>query len=173
MSDRYVFSGAVRRVLVAAIVFLPCAVYAGSEADVDLDTPRPIDAEIDFEDDGSTLRVTGDAEGLTPGDVYISLVYDIGSVATGPEACEPTIFDGSDPNNILATMFLGVWTVDGGGNGTLSAINTNGGADYVPLSKIGTVSIRNVAINNGFGPHAVVACGAVDGDDDDDSDSDD
>ena len=165
------------RILTVALAALPYAAIADGDAESDLKNPRPIEVEIDFEDDGAVLSVTGEAEGLTPGDTYISLIYDIGSEAEGPDACEPTIFDENDPNFILFTMVLGFWNVDGDGDGTLSAINTNFGADYVPLSKIGTVSIRNVDIFNangdaGFGPHAVLACGEVDGDGDSDSDSD-
>jgi hypothetical protein len=164
-------------VLTVALAALPYAAIADSDAESDLKNPRPIEVEIDFEDDGVVLRVTGEAEGLTPGDTYISLIYDIGSEAEGPDACEPTIFDPNDPNFILETMVLGFWNVDGDGDGTLSAINTNFGADYVPLSKIGAVSIRNVDIfddqaRGGFGPHAVLACGEVDSDGDSDSDSD-
>ena len=122
---------------------------------------------MEFFDDGSTLWVVGEAEGLTPGHIYESLVYDIGSVHEGPDACEPTIFDPSDPNNILATMFLGFWTVDPDGNGTFFETNTT------PLDKIGTVSIRDVAINGGMGPEAVVACGEVEHDEHDDDDDDD
>ncbi len=39
-------------------------------------------------------------------------------------------------------MFLGFWEVDQDGNGRLSVVNTNDGFDYVPLDKIGTVSVR-------------------------------
>ena len=114
---------------------------------------------ITFTDDGSTLTVTGTATGLTPGEIYVSLIYDNGSSPGGPEACEPTIFDPTDPDFLLPTMFVGVWVNAGDGTGTLAAINTNGGADYVPLSKFKTISIRDTSINWGFGPLAVAACG--------------
>ena len=108
---------------------------------------RPIDesgiaARIMFVDDGTTLMVTGKAKGLDPAGSYLSNIYDIGSFPSGPGACGPTIFDPQDPNFILPTMFLGFWEVDKDGNGKLFAVNTNAGADFVPLDKIGTVSIR-------------------------------
>lgn len=99
-------------------------------------------AKINFVDDGTTLMVTGTAIGLDPAESYLSNIYDIGSLSSGPDACVPTIFDPQDPDFILPTMFLGFWEVDQDGNGKLIAINTNAGADYVPLDKIGTVSIR-------------------------------
>ena len=160
-------------ILTVALAGLPYAAIADGDAESELEVPRPIEAEIDFEDIGAgMIRVTGEAEGLTPGDTYVSLVYDVGSEAEGPDACEPTIFDPLDPNNILDTMFLGFWNVDGDGNGTLGPL-----VNPTPLSLIGTVSIRNVAIFDdqgfgGFGPHAVLVCGEVDGDDDDDDDDD-
>ena len=46
------------------------------------------------------------------------------------------------------------------GGGTLSATNTNSGADYVPLSKFRTISVRNFFIQ----PVAnldLAACGEV------------
>ena len=101
-----------------------------------------VKAKIDFVDDGTTLMVNGSATGLDPAESYFSNIYDNSSVPGGPNACIPTIFDPEDPDFILPTMFLGFWAVDEQGNGTLSAINTNGGADFVPLDKIGTVSIR-------------------------------
>ena len=108
---------------------------------------RPVDgsgitAKIKFVDDGTTLMVTGKAKGLDPAESYLSNIYDIGSFPSGPGACVPTIFDSQDPDFILPTMFLGFWEVDQNGNGKLFVTNTNGGADFVPLDKIGTVSIR-------------------------------
>ena len=133
-------------------------------------SPTGVTAEIEFEDDGTTITITGEAEGLTPGVPYASLIYDIGSFAQGPIACEPTIFDPADPNNIFATMFVGIWDVDEDGEGTLSATNiiptfAPGPPVYVPLSKIGTISIRDGTVMGPFGPGtgpaAVVACGVV------------
>jgi hypothetical protein len=117
------------------------------------------------QDNGYTLKLRGTAVGLNPENVYVSLIYDIASPDEGPEACEPGIFDPADPNFILNTMFFGVWTVDAAGNGTLDAVNIvddgTGERVYVPTSKIGTISIRDTSINGGFGPEAVMACGAL------------
>ena len=117
---------------------------------------------VEFTDDGSTLTVHGTATGLVPGIPYASLIYDNDSVPGGPEACEPAIFDPSDPDFILTTMFVGFWTVDDQGNGTLweeNIVNEDGERVYVPLSKFKTISVRNLTINNGFGVEAVMACG--------------
>ena len=62
------------------------------------------------------LIVSGRARGLDPAVTYISLVYDVGSVAIGPNACLPT-------SGILdeVQMFVGVWQVGPSGNGRLFA----------------------------------------------------
>lgn len=120
---------------------------------------------ITFEDDGTILDISGSARGLDPQGVYASLIYDNGSVSGGPEACEPAIFDPSDPDFLLTTMFVGLWSVDGEGVGTLAEENIVDDETeervYVPLGKFKTISIRDLRINNGFGSQAVVACGEV------------
>ena len=179
--------------LVAAAAITPLAalslVFADSsdveerEAEAELEDPgnyafgpSGVTGEIEFEDDGTTLTITGEAEGLIPGVPYASLIYDIASPAEGPFACEPGIFDPSDPNFIITTMFIGLWDVDEDGEGELSAINivddTTGERVYVPLELIGTVSIRDFTVPNpgppffdGSGPAAVVACGVVEAED--------
>ena len=125
------------------------------------DPPTQITAEFEFAEDGTTLTVLGTARGMAPNATYASLVYDIGSFAEGPGACAPSIFDPTDPNFILNTMFLGMWEVDATGRGTLSAMNTNGGFDFVPLSKIGNVSVRRLLAGTPNGPTILEACGAV------------
>ena len=129
------------------------------------DPPTNIRAVFSFVDDGTTLTVTGTAKGLDPGETYLSNIYDLDSVADGPDACAPAIFDPRDPDFILPTMFLGFWTVDEDGVGKLFATNTNGGADHVPLDKIGTVSVRLVAgpptMPGGPPETKLVACGSV------------
>lgn len=114
---------------------------------------------ITFVDDGTDLHITGTVRGLDPAGIYISLVYDIKSVPGGPLGCEPAIFDPTDPGFLLPTMFVGFWAVDGAGNGTLAETNIEGA--YVPLGRFKSVSIRDIRINNGFGPTAIVACGEV------------
>lgn len=132
----------------AVLVALPAVVYAAHTSDatgraqLHPENQSGIVGTINFTDDGGTLSVSGTAGGMDPAETYFSLIYDIGSAPGGPEACEPTIFNPADPNFILPTMFVGVWSVDAGGNGTLTATNTNGGADYVPLTKIKTISVR-------------------------------
>ncbi len=105
---------------------------------------------INFTDTGSAIIVTGTATGLAPftSGRYVTLVYDRGSVPGGPNNCEPT--------TPLPNMFVGFWTSDAAGNGTLHQV-----AQPAPLGTFDTVSIRDQTINGGFGPTAVVACGEV------------
>ncbi|MGH9379075.1 MAG: hypothetical protein ACRD2Z_00440 [Thermoanaerobaculia bacterium] len=121
--------------------------------------------EFAFLDNGSTLMILGSASGLDPSTIYVSLIYDNGSVPGGPTACEPTIFDPSDPDFLLPTMFIGAWTVQSDGTGTLTETNVfdeiSGQRVYVPLTRFRTTSIRDTSINGGIGPEAVVACGHV------------
>ena len=176
--------------LAVALLVIPAIAVASStlEGEAELEdpgnnasSPTGVEAEIEFEDDGSTLTISGEAEGLTPGVPYASLIYDVGSSAEGPDACEPGIFVPTDPNFILTTMFIGLWEVDEDGDGELEATNIvdddTGDRVYVPLSKIGTVSIRDLTVpgifgpgSEGSGPAAVVACGEVEADDEDDDD---
>ena len=131
-----------------------------------------VTAKFKFHDDGTTLKIIGHAKGLIPdGRVYASLIYDIFSSDEGDFACEPSFEDpfDPDPDNIFLTMFVGFWDVKKSGVGTLKVTNiepTFGGAlVYVPLSKIGTISIRDGTVPGPFGPGtgpaAVVACGDV------------
>ncbi len=108
-------------------------------------------AEIEFVDTGTALEVRGEARGLDPGKTYISLIYDNGSVATGPTACEPT-----GPALTFAQMFVGTWTVTAEGEGRLRATKT--GASYTPIGSFRTVSVRVVT---GAGLPQRVACGLV------------
>lgn len=124
-----------------------------------------VDGEIAFLDNGSTLMILGSAAGLDSDTIYVSLIYDNGSVPGGPTACEPTIFDPSDPDFLLTTMFIGAWMVQGDGMGALAETDVvdqvSGQRVYVPLTKFRTISIRDTSINGGIGPEAVVACGHV------------
>ncbi len=108
---------------------------------------------ISITDTGSGLTFTGTATGLSPSTVgrYVTLVYDKGSVPGGPTNCEPTV--------PLPGMFVGIWTSDIAGNGLLLQVVPP--AAIAPLGTFDTVSIRDTAINGGFGPEAVVACGQV------------
>lgn len=123
---------------------------------------------ITFEDNGvDTVTISGTASGLEPFGLYVSLIYDNASVPGGPFACEPGEFRPGDPANAneltFEEMIVGIWTVDGDGNGTLDAENFGfappfGFFDtfYVNLDRFDTVSIRSVADN-----FAVVACGEI------------
>ncbi len=131
---------------------------------------HPIDrsgvhANIVFVDDGTTLVVSGTATGLDPDESYLTLIYDNGSVPGGPDACAPMIFDPTDPGFLLGTMVIGSWTVDAEGNGSLSAINTNFGADYVRLDQFRSTSVRRVLgpppVPGAPPPTELVACGHV------------
>jgi hypothetical protein len=67
---------------------------------------------IDFLQTQSGVAVTGTSTGLHPSfGRYVTLVCDRGSVPGGPTACEPTM--------PMAGMFVGIWSVDANGNGTL------------------------------------------------------
>ncbi len=151
-------------VLIVVLAIVGATATAGRLGSADLgraaaDPPTHIEAEFKFLDDGTTLRVFGNARGMDPSATYGSLVYDVGSVAEGPGACAPTIFNPSNPDFFLNTMFLGQWEVDEKGRGTLSTLNTSGG--FVPLSKIGNVSVRRLLTGTLSGPTVLEACGAV------------
>ena len=51
--------------------------------------------------------------------------------------------------------------VDEKGRGKLSTLNTNGGFNFVPLSKIGNVSVRRLLDGTPDGQTVLEACGAV------------
>lgn len=148
---------------------------ASADASAELDAVNTVAAKMNgfaagdpvgsifVDDDGSTLTVTGHASGLDPQNDggYLSLFYDVASSATGRTACEPGVHDPNDDRFLTnAQMFIGAWSVDAAGNGTLGPVAKTG-AGYVGLEKIGTVSIRDTRIGGGFGVQAVVACGAV------------
>lgn len=117
-------------------------------------------------DDGSDLTVSGEASGLDSEGLYVSLFYDLASPAQGPEACEPGVgenhplFLTDEQMEIGSGGSIDVWDVDANGDATLGPTST---LEYVPAQKIGTVSIRDVRVNDGFGAQAVVACGVVRG----------
>lgn len=133
-----------------------------------------------------TLTVEGTADGLndevdlTPAEEdgdglagHVSLFYDVESTVTGPEACEPALgFDREfDQDKVLsfAQMEIGpgnppiiLWAVSSDGSATLGPVEmTASDEKYIKVERIGTVSIRDLRVNDGFGPEAVVACGEV------------
>ena len=168
----------------AALVAIPVVVLASSvdEDESDLRPPRDIEVTIEFEDDGTTLTITGTASELGPdadpgsvvcsgplfggGDCgrYFTAIYDIDATHTGPDACEPS----SMPSPLsFGKMIVGFWTVSTTtGEATLFAEKT-GASSYVPLDEIGSVSIRDLRTMQaglpvpGAGPLAVIHCGDV------------
>jgi len=116
-----------------------------------------IEGHIFIVDDGSKLVVVGAATGMDPTKTYFSLFYDQRSVPGGPTACVP-----SDNGTLTGPqMFVANWTVDSEGTGTLVRPSKTGAA-YVPLSDIGTVSIRqNTPGQNPPFFEILVACGKV------------
>ena len=107
---------------------------------------------INFSQTGTgATTATGTATGLVGPSFgrYVSLVYDLGSVPGGPVNCEPT-GDG------IADMFVGIWSVDAGGNGTLIFVGPT-----APIGTFDSTSSRDTTIKGGGGPGAVVACGEV------------
>lgn len=111
-----------------------------------------------------------DGDGLAG---HVSLFYDVESPATGPEACEPALgLDGAfDQDEVLslAQMEIGpgdppisLWDVRSDGSATLGPVEmTAPDEKYIKVERIGTVSIRDLRVNDGFGPDAVVGCGDV------------
>lgn len=126
--------------VVAATTLVPSSVASAADqtgnAKLHQIEKSRIRAAIGFLDTGTELFVFAEATGLDPGQAYISLVYDNGSVPSGPDACEP-----SDENDLSgAQMFVGIWQVDSFGNGTLTSVKT--GPAYVPVEQIGAMSVR-------------------------------
>jgi hypothetical protein len=114
-----------------------------------------VTATINFDDDGTTLKIRGHASGMDPDTTYISLIYDNGSPDTGAGACGPTIF-APPPTGIIDRMFVGVWKVLPNGNGILRATNLEldgGGKVYVSPDDFATISVRIA------GTGELVACG--------------
>lgn len=144
-------------VVLGMALFAPGA--AAQEATTAHATQHPVSqsgvqGSIDFTETAGTVQATGTATGLQPSvGRYLSLVYDLGSVPGGPDACEP----GPDDEIGLVGMFVGTWAVDGSGNGTLVQTNPL----VASLELVRSVSIRDTQINNGVGPQAVVACGQI------------
>ncbi len=129
-----------------------------------------IQAEIEFVDTGRELMAKGEAEGLTPGQRYISLIYDIQSSAFGPRACQATIPPGRPGFLDFAKMSLGEWRpvdqserklVVGNFNPRTGAFTPGPktGAAYTPIGTFVSVSVRQVM------RFRLVACGAVVSDD--------
>jgi hypothetical protein len=134
-----------------------------------------IKAQLTFVDDGTSLNATGTGTGFELGKFYLSLLYEEGSKPGGPNACESP-YAPDDPRYLadFNQRFLGFWYL---GPSTMkffitgSFIATDHGAqfvpgpktgdNYVPLTRLHTVAIREVT----FVTDPVLrACGAI-GDD--------
>jgi hypothetical protein len=110
-----------------------------------------------YVDTGATLTVDGAANGLTPGQTYLSLFYDNGSKPAGKDPCSPSSRD----NISFPQMIIGFWKVNPDGTGSLHVVKA--GPSYVPLDMVHTQSIRHVThfppMSEADAP--VVACGEV------------
>ena len=137
-------------VLLASPAAAQPAALASGQATLHPVNQSGIMGRIDFTAPGGVVQATGTATGLAPNTFgrYVSLVYDRASVSGGPTACEPRApMDG---------MFVGVWSSDANGNGTLHFVGPT-----APLGMFDTTSIRDTNVNGGFGVVAVQACGEV------------
>lgn len=115
-----------------------------------------IRARVTFRDTGRTLTASGVGAGFVPGRAYMTLLYDAGSSPTGNLACVP-----SDDSVPFDSMVIGLWTPVGSAVRRLEAVTLVGSA-YVPLSAVGTASVRRIDPTN---PPTVnlnlQSCGAV------------
>lgn len=144
------------------VPFLASAAQSGTGGDGTADL-NPIGrsgirALISVQKIGRTETVTGFATGLDPYKAYVSLFYDAGSPGSGPCACIPS---NPPPPSLAATckttnappvnfsqMVIGYWLpLIGSSTRTLQILkagapDASGGAAFVELEKIGSVSIR-------------------------------
>jgi len=132
-----------------------------------------IQADLNIVDDGSSLNATGVGTGFESGKFYLAEIYETGSKPGGPNACASPFAPG-DPRYLAEynQRFLGFWFL--GPSTTKSFITGSfvatdhgaqfvagpkAGSNYVPLSRLHTVSVREVT----FVSVAVLrACGAID-----------
>ena len=138
-----------RRQLVLAVALfttaltLPVENVAGTGARANLHqiNGSKVKAKFVLMDTGSQVVVSGVARGLEPSQGYITLAYDSASVPAGPNACRPTVG---------APGFVGQWTVNADGSGTLAGVLPPGSLGF-----IGTISVRIASTM------ALQACGDV------------
>ena len=109
---------------------------------------------VDTHNDLTGFTTTGTATGLDPDKIYVSLIYDNGSVPGGPNACEPV-----DNTIDEEQMFVGRWVVNEDGTGTLTEVNIEGA--YVPLSEFGVVAIRELTVPGRPDLFPLIACGQI------------
>ena len=121
-----------------------------------------IRANVLLIDDGTNLTVNGQGAGFDASLSYTSFFYGTGSVQYGSLACIPP-----NPNNLTATqMITAYWLPVGSTRRTLTVVKT--GTSYVPLSAIGTMSVRYdstptlpLATNLNPGRYWLNSCGSI------------
>lgn len=133
---------------------------AGSDGTADLNPigRSGLRALISVQKIGRTETVTGFATGMDPYKAYVSLFYDADSPGSGPCACIPS---NPPPPSLAATckttdappvnfsqMVIGYWLpLIGSSTRTLQILKAGapdapGGAAFVELEKIGSISVR-------------------------------
>lgn len=115
-------------------------------------------ARVRFSERNGRLSASGFGVNFRPGEAYLSLIYNAGSVATGANACLPSAAGTQIP---FGSMVVGEWGPVGSPIRTLQGVTLVGDA-FVPLSNVGTTSIRRVDPTN---PPTVTfnlqSCGAL------------
>lgn len=107
-----------------------------------------ITATFSFEDNGAALIVNGVAQGMDPLKVYVSLIYDNGSVATGPGACLPT-----DTSLSFSQMVLSYWLpFIGTSTRTLVAAKIGPPSTPVPLAYAAVGTFKTVSVRQDTRP---------------------
>ena len=136
---------------IVVLLAIPAAVLAAvTRGNATATPPTNIEATFKFRDDGTTLRITGKATGLSPGKNYHSAIYGFGSSVEGVNSCKPADPVGGSPG----AMFAGNWSaVTPNGKATLSHVTD---AD---LDKIFTISVRSGL--GGVPGSIVLVCGEV------------
>lgn len=133
---------------------------AGNDGTADLNPigRSGVRALVSVQKIGKTETVTGFATGMDPYKAYVSLFYDAGSPGSGPCACIPS---NPPPASLAATckttnapavnfsqMVIGYWLpLIGSSTRTLQILKAGapdapGGAAFVELEKVGSVSVR-------------------------------
>ena len=140
--------------VIALLLAIPARVLAEkSDAKALANPPTIITAHFEFNITGADeLTITGTATGLSPGKLYHSAVYGVGSSVKGVNSCKP-----ADP--VGGSMFGGNWSaVTPAGTATLLRVTD---AD---LDKISTISVRRGLGGPAGGPpssNVVLVCGKV------------
>jgi hypothetical protein len=170
------------KTFIAVIAIVLCAASTGAADSVRTATVHEhqidqsgIQADLVLVDDGTSLNATGLGTGFEVGKFYLAEVYETGSKPGGPQACVSP-FAPDDPRYIseFNQRFLGFWffgpsTTKTFMTGSFIATPTGAqfvpgpktGENYVPLSRLHTISVREV---NFAGDTVLRSCGAIDSD---------